>query len=46
MTIRNLKSELSKIEILKRTQTEMKIELKNPTTQLENSMESLISKLR
>ena len=33
------------IETLKRTQMEMKLELKNPVAQLENSKESLKSRM-
>lgn len=42
--IQDLKREFNKkTETLKRTQPEMKTELKNPITQVENSRESLIS---
>lgn len=42
--IQDLKREFNKkTEILKRTQPEMKTELKNSITQVENSRESLIS---
>lgn len=44
--MQDLKTEFSKeVDTLKRTHNEMKIELKNQITELENSQESLISRM-